>query len=122
MDGRGTDPISDYLAVMTGTAPVGTTDETDAARVRDGIQVLTQTNASSKRIRKLDRPSARVRILRAGAWLVVLLAAIWIGGNIYGYVTAGTMPSPISAGMWVLGIMAAIVLVEIRRRRKIAWY
>jgi hypothetical protein len=122
MDGRGTDPISDYLAVMTGTAPVGTTDAADAARVRDGIHVLTQTNASSKRIRKLDRPPALVRILRAGAWLVVLLAAIWIGGNVYGYVTAGTMPSPISVGMWALGFVAAVVLVEIRRRRKIAWY
>jgi hypothetical protein len=122
MDGRGTDPISDYLAVMTGTAPVGTTDAADAARVRDGIHVLTQTNASSKRIRKLDRPPALVRILRAGAWLVVLLAAIWIGGNVYAYVTAGTMPSPISVGMWALGFVAAVVLVEIRRRRKIAWY
>lgn len=132
MDGRGTDPISDYLAVMTGTAPVGTTDETDAARVRDGIQVLTQANASSKRIRKLDRPPARVRILRAGAWLVVVLAAIWIGGSVYGYVTetpaerestaAALVSDPVSVGAWLLGLAAAIVLIEIRRRRKIAWY
>ena len=132
MDGRGTDPISDYLAVMTGTAPVGTTDETDAARVRDGIQVLTQANASSKRIRKLDRPPARVRIRRAVAWIALLVAGAWIVGNVVDYVTANPeerepisdtlVLNPISAGMWALGFVAAVVLVELHRRRKIAWY
>jgi hypothetical protein len=182
-EGRGADPISDYLAVMTGAAPVGTLDETDAARVRDGIQVLTDANAASKATRKLNRSAARVRIVRAVAWIVLVVAAVWIAANVFGYFTAtqyerpvtmggstlapatvqwpdgsregadcfganagasvwkaappaslvapyrcghsigaAIVPGPISAGAWALGFVSAIVLVELHRRRKIAWY
>lgn len=131
-DGRGADPISDYLAVMTGTAPLGTIDETDAARARDGIQVLTESNASSKATRKLNRSAARVRIVRVLAWIALLVATVWIAGNVVSYLTATSeergsivaalVLNPISAGMWALGFVAALVLVELHRRRKVAWY
>jgi hypothetical protein len=131
-DGRGADPISDYLAVMTGTAPIGTIDEADAARVRDGIQVLTATNASSKAARKLNRSAACVRFVRVLAWIAIVVAAAWIVGNVYGYLTetpeerdpivTALVFGPFSAAAWALGFVAAIVLVVLRRRRKVAWY
>jgi hypothetical protein len=182
-EGRGADPISDYLAIMTGTAPAETTAETDVARVRDGILDLTDSNASSKKTRKLDRADTRVRVLRTAGWIGVVLALVWIAGNVVGYFTAeqyerpvvagesvmapasvrlpgdvaegadcfgqnagatvwkapppaslvlpyrcgdsiaaAVVPGPISIGAWVLAFVCAILLVELRRRRKVSWY
>jgi hypothetical protein len=100
--GRGADPISDYLAVMTGTAPAETSAATDVARVRDGILDLTDSNAASKKTRKLDRADTRGRVLRTISWIGVVLALVWIAGNVVGYYTAEQYERPVVSGTSVI--------------------
>jgi hypothetical protein len=37
-------------------------------------------------------------------------------------IAAAVVPGPISIGAWVLAFVCAILLVELRRRRKVSWY
>jgi hypothetical protein len=120
----GSDPISDYLAVMTGALPVGgevgATTEREVERVRAGLQELTRYNAGV-RARKLVRRERIGRAFRLLTTAIVVTSVAWLAGNAIGYATATTRQRPVVVDDGGLVPEATVVLGDGTVARADCW-